>query len=108
MDRENLLERTRLQQAGRAITDMMKECKIDLEEARKEENSNMTDSQIKAYCELGNSYVEELKNEYLRMEKELKDKEVMKRMARSIKHLKSGGGKKKGRKSRKRRRKRNK
>ena len=107
MDKENVLERTRLQQAGKAITDMIKECKIDLEEARKEENSNMTDSQIKAYCELGHSYVKELKEEYLRLEKEMKNKEVMKRMARSI-NTTRGGRKKKRRKSRKRRRKRNK
>ena len=104
MDKDNVLDRTRLQQAGKAITDMIKECKLDLEEARKEEHSNMTNEQIEAYCEIGHSYVKELKEEYLRLEKEMKDKEIMKRVARSMK----GGRKKKGRKSRKRRRKRNK
>jgi len=104
MDKNDVLDRTRLQQAGKAITDMIKECKIDLEEARKEEHSNMTNEQIEAYCEIGHSYVKELKEEYLRLEKEMKDKEIMKRVARSMK----GGRKKKGRKSRKRRRKRNK
>lgn len=104
MDKNDVLDRTRLQQAGKAITDMIKECKRDLEEARKEEHSNMTDEQIEAYCEIGHSYVKELKEEYLRLEKEMKDKEIMKRVARSMK----GGRKKKGRKSRKRRRKRNK
>ena len=104
MDKNDILDRTRLQQAGKAITDMIKECKIDLEEARKEEHSNMTNEQIEAYCEIGHSYVKELKEEYLRLEKEMKDKEIMKRVARSMK----GGRKKKGRKSRKRRRKRNK
>ena len=104
MDKDNVLDRTRLQQAGKAITDMIKECKIDLEEARKEEHSNMSNEQIEAYCEIGHSYVKELKEEYLRLEKEMKNKEIMKRVARSMK----GGRKKKGRKSRKRRRKRNK
>lgn len=104
MDKNDVLDRTRLQQAGKAITDMIKECKRDLEEARKEEHSNMTNEQIEAYCEIGHSYVKELKEEYLRLEKEMKDKEIMKRVARSMK----GGRKKKGRKSRKRRRKRNK
>ena len=104
MDKNDVLDRTRLQQAGKAITDMIKECKIDLEEARKEEHSNMTDEQIEAYCEIGHSYVKELKEEYLRLEKEMKDKEIMKRVARSMK----GGRKKNKRKSRKRRRKRNK
>lgn len=104
MDKNDILDRTRLQQAGKAITDMIKECKRDLEEARKEEHSNMTNEQIEAYCEIGHSYVKELKEEYLRLEKEMKDKEIMKRVARSMK----GGRKKKGRKSRKRRRKRNK
>jgi len=104
MDKDNVLDRTRLQQAGKAITDMIKECKIDLEEARKDESSNMTNEQIEAYCEIGHSYVKELKEEYLSLEKEMKNKEIMKRVARSMK----GGRKKKGRKSRKRRRKRNK
>jgi len=104
MDKNDVLDRTRLQQAGKAITDMIKECKRDLEEARKEEHSNMTDEQIEAYCEIGHSYVKELKEEYLRLEKEMKDKEIMKRVARSMK----GGRKKNKRKSRKRRRKRNK
>ena len=104
MDKNDILDRTRLQQAGKAITDMIKECKRDLEEARKEEHSNMTDEQIEAYCEIGHSYVKELKEEYLRLEKEMKDKEIMKRVARSMK----GGRKKNKRKSRKRRRKRNK
>ena len=72
-----------------------------MEEARKEEHSNMTNEQIEAYCEIGHSYVKELKEEYLRLEKEMKDKEIMKRVARSMK----GREKKKGRKSRKRRRK---
>ena len=57
-----------------------KECKRDLEEARKEEHSNMTNEQIEAYCEIGHSYVKELKEEYLRLEKEMKDKEIMKRV----------------------------
>lgn len=104
MDKNDVLDRTRLQQAGKAITDMIKECKRDLEEARKEEHSNMSNEQIEAYCEIGHSYVKELKDEYLRLEKEMKNKEIMKRVARSMK----GGRKKKGRKSRKRRRKRNK
>ena len=104
MDKNDVLDRTRLQQAGKAITDMIKECKRDLEEARKEEHSNMTDEQREAYCEIGHSYVKELKEEYLRLEKEMKDKEIMKRVARSMK----GGRKKNKRKSRKRRRKRNK
>ncbi len=104
MDKNDVLDRTRLQQAGKAITDMIKECKRDLEEARKEEHSNMTNEQIEAYCEIGHSYVKELKEEYLRLEKEMKDKEIMKRVARSMK----GGRKKNKRKSRKRRRKRNK
>ncbi len=104
MDKNDILDRTRLQQAGKAITDMIKECKRDLEEARKEEHSNMTNEQIEAYCEIGHSYVKELKEEYLRLEKEMKDKEIMKRVARSMK----GGRKKNKRKSRKRRRKRNK
>ena len=104
MDKNDVLDRTRLQQAGKAITDMIKECKRDLEEARKEEHSNMTNEQIEAYCEIGHSYVKELKEEYLRLEKEMKDKEIMKRVAKSMK----GGRKKNKRKSRKRRRKRNK
>ena len=70
MDKNDVLDRTRLQQAGKAITDMIKECKRDLEEARKEEHSNMTNEQIEAYCEIGHSYVKELKEEYLRLEKE--------------------------------------
>tara|TARA_B100001142_G_scaffold329448_1_gene392807 strand:+ start:8193 stop:8516 length:324 start_codon:yes stop_codon:yes gene_type:complete len=107
MDKNDILDRTRLQQAGKAITDMIKECKIDLEEARKEEHSNMSNEQIEAYCEIGHSYVKELKEEYLKLEKEMKNKEIMKRVARSMKQQ-DGGRKKKGRKSRKRRRKRNK
>ena len=45
----------------------------------------MTNEQIEAYCEIGHSYVKELKEEYLRLEKEMKDKEIMKRVARSMK-----------------------
>ena len=101
MNKDDLLERTRLQQAGAEISKLIKECKQDLEEARKEENSNITNEQIEAYCELGHSYVKELKEEYLRLEKELKNKEVMKRLSRSMR-----GGKKKKRKSRKRRKRR--
>ena len=101
MNKDDLLERTRLQQAGAEISKLIKECKQDLEEARKEENSNITNEQIEAYCELGHSYVKELKEEYLRLEKELKNKEVKKRLSRSMR-----GGKKKKRKSRKRRKRR--
>ena len=101
MNKDDLLERTRLQQAGAEISKLIKECKQDLEEARKEENSNITNEQIEAYCELGHSYVKELKEEYLRLEKELKNKEVMKRLSRSMR-----GGKKKKRKSRRKRKRR--